>query len=292
MIEEVCLDSDSPPSKISKIDAHERQEIISHTHELTDKIEVLDYHTVEVKNKSDISKVLNLVKDFEIDQYINRIDGTTKRILIAPSSVDIADLKEEIYSIAGGNVEFFVQPIPNTRPVLRCQYERTKELWPVKFMTRKEYEDIYIRKILNKTEAETYSRLFERIDGKHHCIIYNDERQEIIAEVEDNYEILCGHSPMIASDQIAEYCQKSEEKYHAEGWFISIIKIFHRFLGCTAIMSIEPCVMCAMALNHLRIRRVFFLKPNRRRGAFTRRINLSDGWDSHHYYDVFQVIQY
>jgi len=278
VINESRSESDSPPSKVIKVDAYQRQEIISHTHELTDEVQVSDYHTLQIKNKSDIPRILDLVKDYKIEQFINRVNGPAGRILIAPSSVDITDLKKNIHSTIGDDIEFFIQPVPNSRPLLRCQYEKTKEFWPVKFLARKEYEEIYQRKILSKTEAEDYCKLFERVDGRSSCIIYNDERKEFIAEVEDDVEILCGHAPMIASDRIAEYCQKSRERYHAE--------------GCTAIMSIEPCVMCAMALNHLRIKRVFFLKPNRRRGAFTRKISLSDGWDSHHYYEVFQVIQY
>ena len=220
-IKESSSNLDSPPSKIIKLDAYQRQEIISHSHELTDEVQVLDYHTLQIKNKSDIPRILDLVKDYKIDQFINRVNGPAGRILIAPSSVDITDLKKGIHSTLGDDIEFFIQPIPNTRPVLRCQYEKSKKFWPVKFLSRKEYEDIYRRKILDRTEAEDYTKLFERVDGKSNCIIYNDERKEIIAEVEDDPEILCGHAPMIASDRIAEYCQKSRERYHAEGYLNS-----------------------------------------------------------------------
>ncbi len=41
----------------------------------------------------------------------------------------------------------------------------------------------------------------------------------------------------------------------------------YRLSGCTLYVTIEPCVMCAGALGHARVRRVVFGAPDRKAGA-------------------------
>ncbi|XP_030382465.1 probable inactive tRNA-specific adenosine deaminase-like protein 3 [Scaptodrosophila lebanonensis] len=51
----------------------------------------------------------------------------------------------------------------------------------------------------------------------------------------------------------------------------------------------EPCLMCAMALVHSRVKRIFFLLPSDN-GALATRFQLHDVKELNHHYEVFQFI--
>ena len=59
--------------------------------------------------------------------------------------------------------------------------------------------------------------------------------------------------------------------------------------GYDAYVTREPCMMCAMALVHSRIRRVFVRDENRERGALISQYKLHCQRDLNHRYEVFQV---
>ncbi|KAG0575336.1 hypothetical protein KC19_VG338000 [Ceratodon purpureus] len=59
--------------------------------------------------------------------------------------------------------------------------------------------------------------------------------------------------------------------------------------GFDAYVTREPCAMCAMALVHQRVRRVFFGIPNTLRGALGSKYRLQGIRSLNHHYTVFQV---
>lgn len=59
--------------------------------------------------------------------------------------------------------------------------------------------------------------------------------------------------------------------------------------GFDAYVTREPCAMCAMALVHQRVRRVFFGVPNTFRGALGSKYRLQGIRSLNHHYTVFQV---
>lgn len=59
--------------------------------------------------------------------------------------------------------------------------------------------------------------------------------------------------------------------------------------GFDAYVTREPCAMCAMALVHQRVRRVFFGVPNTFRGALGSKYRLQGVRNLNHHYTVFQV---
>uniref|UniRef100_A0AC34QH55 CMP/dCMP-type deaminase domain-containing protein n=1 Tax=Panagrolaimus sp. JU765 TaxID=591449 RepID=A0AC34QH55_9BILA len=262
---EVILESSSSS-------AYERQEILSYSHDLTDEIDVVDYHTIQVKNPADITPLFAFLPKCPLKWFLRRVDGNSKRILVAPASTDIGPIKDKIDEKFGDSVEYHIQPVPNHNPVLRVQYERVKLLWPIKFLYREDLENIFKRKVLSPTELEDYVPIFDKVNGGLKCVVFDDNAKRIVAESEFNPNVACGHASMIVSDLIAEDCRNHTARYHAN--------------GCTAILSQEPCVMCAMALNHLRMKRVLFFKANSSRGAFTRSRNILKTWDSHHRYEM------
>ncbi|MPC30534.1 putative inactive tRNA-specific adenosine deaminase-like protein 3 [Portunus trituberculatus] len=59
--------------------------------------------------------------------------------------------------------------------------------------------------------------------------------------------------------------------------------------GCDVYLTHEPCMMCAMALLHSRVRRVFYLHPDPSLGALGSRVKLHTLPGVNHRYEVFRV---
>lgn len=74
-------------------------------------------------------------------------------------------------------------------------------------------------------------------------------------------------------------------------FFILIYLYFFFYLDFDAILTIEPCTMCAMALVHARFKRVFFFKLNNETGALISKWRLQDEPKINHHYEVFQLIE-
>jgi len=55
-----------------------------------------------------------------------------------------------------------------------------------------------------------------------------------------------------------------------------------RFNGCTLIVTLEPCTMCAAALVQARMGRVVFAARDPKRGGLGGTIDLSDHPSAHH----------
>lgn len=203
--------------EVASTSAYERQEILSYSHELSDDIDVIDYHTIQVKNPADITPLFAFIPKCPLKWFLRRVDGTSKRILVAPASTDIGLIKDKIHEKFGDSVEFHIQPVPNHNPILKVQYERVKVLWPMKFLYREDLENIFKRKVLTPNELKDYVPIFDKVHGRLKCVVYDDNVKRIVAESEFNPNLACGHASMIVSDLIAEDCRNHTTRYYANG---------------------------------------------------------------------------
>uniref|UniRef100_A0A8W7PHM9 CMP/dCMP-type deaminase domain-containing protein n=1 Tax=Anopheles coluzzii TaxID=1518534 RepID=A0A8W7PHM9_ANOCL len=60
--------------------------------------------------------------------------------------------------------------------------------------------------------------------------------------------------------------------------------------GYDVYLTHEPCIMCAMALVHSRVRRVFFHRPTPGRGALGTLVKLHAVKELNHHYEVFRIV--
>lgn len=65
------------------------------------------------------------------------------------------------------------------------------------------------------------------------------------------------HAEMICIDQVLEYCTQNELRYQDV------------FAEITVVVTVEPCIMCAAALNELNIKEIIFGCVNDRFGGQT-----------------------
>ena len=57
---------------------------------------------------------------------------------------------------------------------------------------------------------------------------------------------------------------------------------------CELFVTLEPCMMCAMALIHNRISRLYFSEINEKEGALVSKYSL-DNYNLNHHYLIFQI---
>ncbi|XP_056693297.1 tRNA-specific adenosine deaminase TAD3 isoform X2 [Spinacia oleracea] len=82
---------------------------------------------------------------------------------------------------------------------------------------------------------------------------------------------------------------KNGDDISADG-FLSKSERPYLCTGCDIYLAWEPCAMCAMALVHQRIKRIFYAFPNPHTGALGTVYRLQGEKSLNHHYAVFQVI--
>lgn len=149
-----------------------------------------------------------------------------------------------------------VQPcdIPSRPPLTRAQFDECKLLWPTSF-----HEEKYVKKCLEgrrfsekelRTIRQHVNRLVsrKRESGKSVTLIVADD--VVLADESDAIDQHpLHHSAIRAVDAIAR--KRVTEKEGSGGYVCTSLDAF---------ASEECCLMCAMALLHSRISRIFFLK--------------------------------
>jgi tRNA(Arg) A34 adenosine deaminase TadA len=60
-----------------------------------------------------------------------------------------------------------------------------------------------------------------------------------------------------------------------------------RLEGCDLWVTLEPCTMCAGAISHARIRRLYFAAPDAKAGAVESGVRFFDGATCHHRPEVY-----
>lgn len=148
--------------------------------------------------------------------------------------------------------------IPARQPLTRAQFEECKLLWPTSF-----HEEKYVKKCLegrrfSEKELHTIRQVADRLisrkreSGRSVTLIVDDD--VILAdESDDTDRHPLHHSAILAVDTIAR--KRVTEKAGSGGYVCT---------GLDAFTSQECCLMCAMALLHSRIGRIFFLKDGGR----------------------------
>ncbi|KAI7688166.1 putative inactive tRNA-specific adenosine deaminase-like protein 3 [Sarcoptes scabiei] len=170
----------------------------------------------------------------------------------------------------------YIADVPISRPLTKNQFLKTSQLWPVCF-----HEDKYIADCLNgavfspvrlenihQLMDHTLSLLDNQMNGNCSAIITRRNGKQIVAEgISEIDKNPLNHATIIAISKVSEIHKRFKmnplEKSIGEQSQESTNddQIYQNDYLCTdyeCFLSQEPCLMCAMALIHSRIRRVFF----------------------------------
>ncbi|MFH4974853.1 hypothetical protein AB6A40_001562 [Gnathostoma spinigerum] len=208
-------------------------------------------------------------------KHLKRIKNS--EILVQPSS---SPLPAHLLMGLAHRVTTAKVMVPAVKPCTRKQFEWAKRYWPVCFHPVKEVEAMLDGSFINDEEYSHIIGMSERAEtignGQHGCVI-TDSEHKVVAESGASSDVL-GHAVMLA---VTFLCEKSRNS--------STDAVSYLGTGCDVFLTNEPCAMCAMALVHFRVSRVFFGQPTVKGGALQSSWRLQEETQLNHHYRVFRV---
>ncbi|EOB12687.1 hypothetical protein NBO_380gi001 [Nosema bombycis CQ1] len=225
-----------------------------------------------IENK-DISKTIEKYKNFKIPDYLKRIKhlDNNKSLFLCCTDHFISTEPGEYYPDDDfftkfdfdRSFKYYTVYVPNRRFLNVKEWEAHKSIWPCIFFNKKE-EDLNLNEIKNNFKI---LENFENPICSGMCLIVD---KQIIKKEYDTNDIL-GHAILNAISDVSQQ------------------EINYLCTGLDAYLSHEPCISCAMALVHGRIKRVF-IKNKRKNGPFTK-YKLCYNENLNHRYPVYFLDQ-
>ncbi|KFM77899.1 tRNA-specific adenosine deaminase-like protein 3, partial [Stegodyphus mimosarum] len=221
-----------------------------------------------------------LIRSVAEDELIADCEAYSLDKVIGDADINVSGLMDSV----------IVREIPKYPALTYNQYKKSMKFWPVQFR-----EDKYIEQILNdklfspeeKKEMEVLMKMCISAakygDIKVACIVVDPSSSKIIAIAHDCRHLHpMQHAIMVAVDLVARsqgggswnidseyvyhlpFSKEEAEKNIAElkslnpGKDVKKMSLPYLCTGYDLYVTREPCIMCAMALVHSRIRRVFY----------------------------------
>ncbi|XP_052005060.1 LOW QUALITY PROTEIN: probable inactive tRNA-specific adenosine deaminase-like protein 3 [Xyrauchen texanus] len=230
----------------------------------------------------------------------------------ARKEITLADLLCTHSFDSRGLGELFLVEIPASPPLTRAQFEKASKHWPTSFHEDKQVTSALRGQLFTADQkakmqeymmaaikAAKYGR--ERGMDAVGAVIVDPESEQIIAVGHDckNISHPLHHAVMVCIDLVA--CGQSGGAYNYEKYpachysspetSSSATESGQPYIctGYDLYVTREPCVMCAMALVHSRINRVFYGAPSAD-GALGSKYKIHCQKDLNHHFEVFKGV--
>ncbi|XP_071162227.1 probable inactive tRNA-specific adenosine deaminase-like protein 3 [Mytilus edulis] len=281
-------------------------------------LELVDIFVCTIKDKKKTSEIVkNICKHLPLDKlsHLKRVrsnQANELQIIVAENYEEDflnntwSDLCEKNPVYCHVSKPYLVK-VPKLPPLTRQQYNNAVQYWPCSF-----HEDKRITRLLNRSFFSTeevnliHKNMEEAISVakssvyKLHigAVIVDPKSDTIIAKSCDlrQGKHPLQHAVMVAIDQVAtvqgggmwQLSDKSSNNLQKHSCRIEKGDKTGPYLctGYDLYVTAEPCIMCAMALVHSRISRVFYGSPHPE-GALGSKYKLHVQPGINHHYDVF-----
>ncbi|KAL7075564.1 hypothetical protein ACQ4LE_005185 [Meloidogyne hapla] len=235
-----------------------------------------------VENKKLITKIFaalpKLDKKF---QHLKRVNNN--KILISVGEDCVNDEEENLFTIkellGQEEIEISQQFVPRNVPLTKTQCELAKKYWPVSFHKNSLLEAKLDEQYFSQKEIELYSNLFIKVELTEGVLFYDSQNNKIVCTATTNPTHPLKHAVIECVDNLAKIQEK--ERTSKDGQYLAT--------GYDAILFKEPCTMCAMALVHCRVKRIFFGLENKNSGALITKWRLQESNSLNHHFEVFQI---
>ncbi|KAL9643944.1 hypothetical protein ABK040_005413 [Willaertia magna] len=275
-------------------------------------VELISVFVLQIENNKLISKTIEyLNKNIPLNEYnfIKRIKKINNEnyILI---DINLNNLNE-IYnthlnlfknllgysSIEDLNKFIHIMNIPKYIPKLKKDWlDWNNNIWPLKQMVLPNSllqlikNDLQIESSINNHSINNilkYAKLLLNNNNKICSCFVNSFTNEVIGDIIEDESMNSNYSPYHSK------CLNIDNKYklkHCTLLAIANVSKISNYLckDLDFIITHEPCIMCAMALLHSRIRRVYFVYPLERNGGFTCHY-IHEQQKLNHHFNVYQI---
>ncbi|KAH7942102.1 hypothetical protein HPB49_020584 [Dermacentor silvarum] len=262
---------------------------------------------IDRKETSRLVKWLSQMVPLGELQHLKRVRSTETgmQIILRPRRQDDSDSVKTIEDVLdadpslteGLSKDVIEVDVPQHAPLTRCQFEASNSLWPTQF-----HEDKLIARILgdnfftakDKEDMEGYMRLAieaaqKGLTGVGVVVVNPDTSTPLVIATGDKNHPL-KHAVMVAVDMVARHQGGGAWPLMAENILCEVApqdlevdkKAPYLCTGYDFYITHEPCTMCAMALVHSRVRRVFYGHPTSH-GALgsLRKLHVQPGLNHH-----------
>ncbi|CAB3401297.1 unnamed protein product [Caenorhabditis bovis] len=265
---------DEPPCKLQKLDdnlAEFKVLPLLDSSILSPYVPTTSFYALELNDKKLIGIVIKLVNELpERLRHLKRV-GKEGKILIAETIEESEVVYEKLKELGISKTCLTEIQVPAIKPVTRRQFEYAKSLWSTSFNADKEVENLLSGEFLTP-ELKNYISKYSEMASSIECIAVQ------------NKEILCTGSsnPGPLRHPVMEMVRNLPKREANADNYLGT--------GCDIFLKNEPCAMCAMALVHFRVKRIFFNSKS------SNGVLSSGGWQLHlepainHHYQVFHVV--
>ncbi|CAG9540259.1 unnamed protein product [Cercopithifilaria johnstoni] len=244
-----------------------------------DNLPLIEYHAIKMEDKCKIGLLLQILPNMPSEaNHLKRIKNGL--ILIQPANGPLPQeflkkLETTLLDISISKVK-----VPLCKPLTRRQFLWAKQYWPTAFHPNKHYEALLNGNFFTTDEYQKIIGFYlesEKIsNGGSGCVIV-DLKGEVVAKSGDR-NIPLGHAVMAA---VSDLCERHR----------TIQSDILQYLGTgyDVYMTDEPCAMCAMALVHFRVGRVFYGKRTFSSGVYESCWRIQEEKSLNHHYAVFRI---
>ncbi|KDO31156.1 hypothetical protein SPRG_04296 [Saprolegnia parasitica CBS 223.65] len=215
--------------------------------------------------------------------------------LVAPDAAVVATVIEALPTV--NDLVTVCVDVPKYAATTKDEFAAGNAEWPMVFHPNVDATSVPLTDDEVRHMQAFVSRLYEEATdapstlangcGRQHCLVVNPLTNTIVASAADWTPVGCNplmqHAPMQALEVVSiqdvarDQSQAATESYLCTGYDVYV--------------AVEPCVMCAMALVHSRVRRVIYFKKNAGSGALGSNYYLHTKRSLNHRYRVFHACQ-
>ena len=218
---------------------------------------------------------------------------------------DPNELRSKLESLEIPFEDILVVNVPIRRPITKKQYETWNAIWPLVF--HESMDEKY------RNNCNLYTNPVRRLKLKQlteHSVLFsafqphflNDTLSLLIIEAAEAIPDTLDELIIYESTENKIICNEPGHSYPFDHFVLGSLngpqknkrrirngKIPYLLSGCIAILSHEPCVMCAMTLLHSRIDAVVYLERNSVSGALGSNCYLHSIDSLNHHFPVYTI---
>uniref|UniRef100_A0A915P090 AMP-dependent synthetase/ligase domain-containing protein n=2 Tax=Meloidogyne TaxID=189290 RepID=A0A915P090_9BILA len=247
---------------------------------------------LSIKNKKFITKIVAILPKLDKKfQHLKRV--WNNQILICINEEEGEDEEKSLLTtikqlLEEEEIKISQQFVPRNAPLTQIQCELAKKYWPISFHKNSILEAKLNEQYFSTKEIEIYSNLFFKVELTKGLIFlifnikiftgvlfYDPKNNKIVCSSTTNPKHPLKHAVIQCIDILAKI--QEQEKISKDGQYLAT--------GFDAILFKEPCTMCAMALVHCRVKRIFFGEENKKNGALITKWRLQESKSLNHHFE-------